>query len=125
MFDRLQQTLPVPPFTGWDFTDTPHATAKEKAEFANWLIRFVEAGCPRSRFHKTKYQRLSNLWGHIAHYNVHGFYDEWFENVDAQTEWCQYVVEQTSYWGTPAQDWSDVEQAIAAWLIQTGRAEKN
>ena len=72
------------------FTATQWSTAKEKAEFATWLIRFIEKGAPQSLFHKTKYRRLSNCFGHIAHYNVYGFYDEWFQHGTA--EWIKYII---------------------------------
>jgi hypothetical protein len=39
-----------------------------KAEFANKLCKFIAADFKETLFTKTLYSRLSNTFGHIAHY---------------------------------------------------------
>jgi len=61
-----------------DFIATQHSSASDKAKFANHFVRFVESGYRRTLFFKWFYTRLSMTFGHIAHYNIDGFYAEWF-----------------------------------------------
>lgn len=55
-------------FVPSEFTSTQWSTTAEKADFGNTLLRFIEAGCRPSMFTKKLYNRLSNTFGHIAHY---------------------------------------------------------
>jgi hypothetical protein len=109
----------IPP----DFTDAKFGTAAQKAEFANWLIRFIEKGFPLASFPKTKYQRLSNLFCHIAEYDRHGFHHVWFASADKQAAWCANVARFANPHGDPTSSWCDVEMAILEYLTATGRVE--
>jgi len=97
------------PFSESHFTPTQWSTAKEKADFGNWLVRFIESGVKRSLFPKTKYRRLSMCFSHIAHYNVQGFYSEWFEN--GPEKWIDYIIDRPIY-GDPSFTYSDVEREM-------------
>ena len=46
-----------------------------------WEI-FLRSGCSREKFTKPLYNHLINHCSFIAHYNIHGFYDTYFEHGD-------------------------------------------
>lgn len=104
-------------FTDQDFTATKFATAADKAKFANKMTRFILGNFQQSAFSKMIYQRISNMFGHIAHYDIHGFYFEWFEDKGKCIKWIENM---TSNWlvgmGDPKHTWSDVEKALVQWV---------
>jgi hypothetical protein len=105
-------------FTAAEFTATKFATAEEKAKIANKLTRFILGGFNQSSFSQAMYTRLSNMFGHIAHYNIHGFYETWFSGSKERFKWAEYVLAGGAYGcvGSPAHTWSDVEKALMAWM---------
>jgi len=112
-------------FRAEDFTPTKWATAEEKAKVANKLTRFILGGFQQGSFTKTIYKRLSNMFGHIAHYDIHGFYGTWFADVGSCRDWVEHV---TSGWlsgtGDPKFTWSDAEKALVQWLKDNHIAEQ-
>jgi hypothetical protein len=56
------------PFIASQFVPTEWSSAADKAAFGNTFLHFVESAWKRSLFTKGFYQRLSNCFGHIAHY---------------------------------------------------------
>ena len=112
-------------FRGEEFTPTKWATADEKAKIANKLTRFVLAGFQQASFTRAMYQRLSNMFGHIAHYDIHGFYGTWFADIRCCRDWAEHI---TSSWlsgiGDPAITWSDVEKALIQWAKDNRIAEQ-
>ena len=60
------------------FTPTQWETAKDKTAFANRFVRFVQGDFAERHFTEKFYQRLSNCFGHIAHYNRGGFFETFF-----------------------------------------------
>ncbi len=70
------------------FAPTQHDSAAAKARFANHYIRFVAAGFDRALFQHWFYRRLCMTFGHIAHTNLDGFYNTWFERTFDQ---CGFV----------------------------------
>jgi len=112
-------------FHAEDFTPTIWATAEEKAKFANKLTRFILEGFQQGSFTKRMYQRLSSMFGHIAHYDINGFYNTWFTDVKSCREWVGHV---TSSWlsgiGDPKFTWSDVEKALIQWIKDNQLAEQ-
>jgi hypothetical protein len=56
------------PFIASQFVPTEWSSAADKAAFGNTFLHFVESALKRSLFTKGFYQRLSNCFGHIAHY---------------------------------------------------------
>ncbi|MEO8714805.1 MAG: hypothetical protein ABI369_07320 [Acetobacteraceae bacterium] len=107
--------LTRPTFTEHDFIPTKFSTAAEKAWFANTLCRFIAEDCPRSRWTKRLYQRLSLTFGHIAHYDSLGFWAVFFETTAGKVSF----IEQTLSWpclGQPDHAYCDVERLIQARL---------
>lgn len=116
----------MPRFMPDQFTATQHSTTHDKAQFANRLTRFIESGFAPSHFTKPLYNRLSMTFGHIAHYNMAGFYCVWFVSPEDQLKWLEYVERGGAYGlnGDPEFTYSDVEKVIAEWVRASGRIEK-
>jgi hypothetical protein len=72
------RSLRIPRLTAADFTPTKFHTAEDKAWFANTLLKFLADDCPRSGFTVRLYVRLSNSFGHIAHYDRSNFFEHFF-----------------------------------------------
>ena len=56
------------PFDASQFVATEWNSAADKAAFGNTYLHFIESDWKQSLFTKSFYQRLSNCFGHIAHY---------------------------------------------------------
>ena len=100
-----------PVFMAADFTATKWDTSDDKAGFANGFCRFIAADFKVSLFTDKMYGRLSNSFGHIAHYNKSCFVAEFFTDLKGKLNF----IEQTMMWrsvGDPAWTYSDVEHAI-------------
>ncbi|MDE1905128.1 MAG: hypothetical protein KGH75_01575 [Rhodospirillales bacterium] len=111
-----------PPFTAAEFTPTQWDTAEAKADFANRLCKFIAADFKQTLFTKSVYRRLSNAFGHIAHYDLHGFYGTFFESSAGKIEFLDQTLHHRCY-GDPSYTFSDVERAIIARLRKTGLLE--
>ena len=61
------------------FTDAEFMTAKDKTLVLEDWERFLRHGLARARFTRRLYQHLHLHCGFIAHYNLQGFYSEYFE----------------------------------------------
>lgn len=109
-------------FKADDFTATKFYDGADKAKFANLLVRFAAGGFERTKFTKFLYQRLSNSFGHIAHFNIDGFYHEWFASDDRRLQWLRYAANGGAYGsvGSPAHTFCDVELAVARWILESG-----
>lgn len=101
------------PFTAEQFTPTQWDTAADKAKFANHFVRFVASGYKETLFYDWFYKRLSNTFGHIAHYDRIGFYNHFFRDKTAQL-YFMTATRQGGGYGDPAYTYSDVEKAIKA-----------
>lgn len=99
------------PFLPSEFTPTEWSTAADKAEFGNTLLHFIESEWKKTLFSKKFYNRLSNTFGHIAHYNIHGFYETWFTCDKDRLEFLQHLLS-WGCWGDPKFTYCDVERAI-------------
>jgi len=106
-------------FKASEFKDGKHYTAADKAKFANQYAKFAKGGFQRKDFPKWFYTRLSNCFGHIAHYNQEGFYATWFQSLDQQIKFIQQAVVYPCY-GQPEHTFCDVERALIAWLDEDG-----
>ncbi len=114
-------------FQGTDFTATKWNTAEDKARMANKLTRFILNGFPQGSFTKDMYKRLSTMFGHIAEYNISGFYSVWFETDAACLRWTENVTRGGLLGlvvGDPAWTWSDVEKAIQRWMAENHIVEQ-
>jgi hypothetical protein len=93
------------------FVSTSYQTAENKAWFANHLLEFIRADFVRAQFTKKFYQRLSNTFGHIAHFNLQGFWETFFESTVGKVEFLRQTLEYPCY-GYPEYTFSDVEKAV-------------
>jgi hypothetical protein len=110
-------------FSATAFTVTKFSSAEDKAKFANQFVAFVSAGCPQSKFPKWFYQRLCQMFQHIAHYNAHGFYEEWFSSAEKRRQFLERALSSPTY-GDPKWTWSDVERALQYWIQSSGIYER-
>jgi hypothetical protein len=106
-------------FRADQFTPTQWDTAEDKAKFANQFVKLVESGFVWHQFPKWFYKRLSMTFGHIAHFNQHGFYDAQFSGVARQLEFLVQTQTAGGY-GDPHFTYSDVELQLRAWVKAEG-----
>lgn len=107
--------------SGWD-----SGTPERKARFVNALIRFIDAGCPETRFTKALYDGLYNhgYFGFIAHYDRHGFYAEQFSTPERQARFFRDLMDdcRREYHQERPDIWTDVKRVLADHYDQ--RAER-
>jgi len=60
--------LPRPALAAGGFTATRWHSADEKARMGDAILAFIARGMPRSGWTMSLYNRLSNMFGFIAHY---------------------------------------------------------
>ena len=60
------------------FKDVEFFTAEDKYRTAKHFLRFVKNGFQRKDFNRRIYEHLHLHCGFIAHYNIDGFYQEYF-----------------------------------------------
>ncbi len=99
------------PFDASQFVATQWNSAADKASFGNMYLHFIESEWKRSLFTESFYQRLSNCFGHVAHYDIHGFYDTWFTRDKHRLGFLSNTLSWPC-WGDPTFTYSDVERAI-------------
>ena len=106
-------------FTPDQFTPTKWETAKDKAAFANRFVLFVQSDFSAQHFTDKFYRRLSNTFGHIAHFNRGGFWSEFFTTTADKVRFLEMTFQWPCF-GDPAWTYSDVERALQAWLQADG-----
>jgi hypothetical protein len=106
-------------FNASQFTPTQWDTAQDKAHFANQFVRFVHGQFAAKLFTDSFYRRLCQTFGHIAHYNRGGFWDEFFTSTKDIVRFLEQTVAHPCY-GDPAWTYSDVERALQSWLLLEG-----
>jgi hypothetical protein len=114
---------PANEFSPAMFTATKFSSREDKAKFANHFISFVSAGCHQSKFTRSFYSRLCRMFQHIAHYNILGFYEEWFSSADKRYCFLENALQSPAY-GRPEDTWSDVERALQSWIQSGGIFER-
>jgi hypothetical protein len=112
-----------PVFTAEDFTATKFQTAQDKADFANQFVKFVESDYSKSEFPKWFYTRLSNTFGHIAHYNHDVFYAEFFGSLEGRCRFAR-ITEIHKVYGDAVWTFSDAELAIQEWAKEYGMVSR-
>jgi len=116
------------PFNEADFTADAYGHGPaDKARVANQLVRLVRGNFRPTLFPGTLYQRLSLMFGHIAEYDRHGFYAVWLSSPAKRATWLRYVERGGAYGFHPehrTDTWGDVERAFAAWVRDSGEAER-
>lgn len=103
------------PFNANQFTATEFYDAEAKARFANALVEFILGGFSMEDFNKSLYQRLSNCFMHIAHYDREGFYTTWFDNPKQIRSWLERT-KNAQVFGDSKFTFSDVEKEIQSWI---------
>lgn len=109
--DKIVQVLRYPAPTDADFTPTRFTPAATKTWFAVHYLRFVSCDFPRHQFTQRFYAQLMHTSGHIAHYNIEGFWTEFFTSTRNKVEFLQQTLSHPGY-GQPNHTWSDVERLI-------------
>ena len=102
-------------FTADEFIPTAFSTAEDKAAFGNHFFRFIESEWKQTVFTKGFYNRLSMCFSHIAHYNLHEFYAEWFAEDARRLDFLRHTLAYPCYGGA-AYTFCDVERAIISEL---------
>ncbi|ACB97282.1 hypothetical protein [Beijerinckia indica] len=115
----IAKALRLPALEADLFQPTQWDSPADKAAFGNALLRFLAEDCPKEKFKKPFYQRLSNCFGHIAHYNVHGFYETFFTSTADKIEFLQQTLGYPC-WGDPAHTFSDLERVVVHRIAQSG-----
>ena len=112
-------------FTASQFTPTEWSTAEDKAKFVNHFVRFVKSDFKRTLFPHWFYTRLSMTFGHIAHYNIHGFYAEFFTKTEDKLDFLKKTVNPWhGFAGDPHYTYCDVEKELAKWVVESGLLEE-
>jgi hypothetical protein len=104
-------SMPKGPFLPSEFVSTKFSTAADKADFGNAFLHFIESGWKETLFTKTFYNRLSNTFGHIAHYNRPTFYSTWFTSDADRLRFLEQALEWPC-WGDAEFTFCDVERAL-------------
>lgn len=94
------------------FTNAEFMTIREKAiVLKNWE-RFLQHGMRMEHFTKRLYDYLHQQCGFIAHYNIHGFYGEYFTSgMDVERFFEQFLTNTTQYCGADP-DCNDLNVAM-------------
>jgi hypothetical protein len=109
-------------FTASQFTPTQWDSADDKAWFAIHFVKFVTSGFEQKHFTDRFYRRLSNTFGHIAHYNRHGFWVTYFTTTEDKLRFLEITLGHPCY-GDSEWTYSDVERALQSWLTDEGTVE--
>jgi hypothetical protein len=108
--------MTIPEFTPFSTVyPNGHGTSEDKRKFAEHFMNFVEGGYKRTKFTQNFYRRLSNTFGHIAHNDIDGFYQTWFESKAAQREFISHCLAYPCY-GSARFTFSDVEAFLKDWI---------
>ncbi|CAM2909951.1 hypothetical protein CFR75_12295 [Komagataeibacter xylinus] len=107
----LCERIRTPPLDPAFLKPTRWATVEEKAKLGNAMLRFIAEGMPAEKFTASLYERLSNMFGFIAHYDRHGFAQTWFDSAATRRDFLDQIVRHPC-WGDPGFVWSDVEREI-------------
>ena len=99
------------------YTATKWSTIADKEKFEKQFKKFVFNDFQMKHFPKWFYLRLTQCFGHIAHYNQAGFYDVFFHNSLGKINFLQQCVEYPQY-GDPECTFVDVEAVLRSWIQQ-------
>ncbi|VTZ23148.1 conserved hypothetical protein [Methylocella tundrae] len=115
----IVRSLTSPRLEAGAFTPTKWNSAEDKAMFGNSLLKFLANDFPRNAFTKRLYQRLSNTFGHIANYDLTGFFSTFFEDTAGKIDFLQQTL-QWPCWGDPEYTYCDVERVVQTRLRRSG-----
>ena len=100
-------------------TATAWASAEDKAKWGNAFLAFCAEGFPRSRFTRSFYTRLSMCFGHIAYYDLDGFWSYFFSTTAGRIDFLEQTIEYGCY-GSPAFTFCDVEKVLKRRVAESG-----
>jgi hypothetical protein len=80
-------------FTSDRFTPTQWEGADKKARFARQFVKLVQSGFAKAQFGNAFYARLALIFGHIAHYNLDGFYAEFFTTTVDKVRFLRHTLQ--------------------------------
>jgi hypothetical protein len=107
----VSRALTLPQLEATEFHPTKWDSAEQKAQFGNKLLKFIADDFPRHSFTKQIYNRLHLTFGHIAHYNLEGFYSTFFETTSTKVEFIEQTIAWPC-WGDTDDTYCDVERAV-------------
>jgi hypothetical protein len=110
-------------FSAEQFTPTEWNTAQDKADFANHFVRFVESGFSVAEFSPEFYNRLSQTFGHIAHFDRGTFFKKFFTSSADKVRFLRQAVDHESF-GDAQFTFCDVERVLREWIIQSKTMER-
>lgn len=113
----IVRALREPTLTAADFTPMTFTPADTKAWFGNHFLRFVSSDFPKHQFTLRFYRQVVNTFGHIAHYDVGGYWAEFFTTAAGKVEFIDQTLRYPCY-GDATHTFSDVEHEIARRLRQ-------
>ena len=116
--DMICSTEPAIIFPPEHFHATPHRTAEDKAEFANELVRFMEAGFRPESFSPILYNTLCGLFRFQPALSSESFADLHFSSAQRRLAFMRQIAMHTPV-GEPDSTMSDVERIVRAWTVQT------
>lgn len=108
---------PGPAFTAAQIPEADERSlGMSNLEFANHFARFVLAEFDRKLFTKKFYRELHNRFAHIAHHDIHGFYETWFTCSAERVAFLRHtlgIAEDGSRYFFP---YDGTERAIQRWV---------
>jgi len=96
------------------YTATKFDTVEDKKKFEDQFKKFIKNDFQFKHFPKWFYIRLSMTFGHIAHYDQHGFFNTFFVSQEGKQEFINCTRNYPCY-GDPAFTYSDVERVLVSW----------
>jgi hypothetical protein len=108
--------MPKGPFVATQFVPTEWNSAADKAAFGNTFLHFIESEWKQTLFTKGFYRRLSNCFGHIAHYDMYGFYGTWFACDKDRLAFLKNAKRWPCH-GDPKFTFSDVERVLRQQIL--------
>ena len=97
--------------------DSQFMSARDKEKVLNQWETFLKYGCQREHFTKPLYTHLIMHCDFIAHYDIHGFYAEYFERGDDSVRFlsqfdfkkgCQSIEYGGSRWCQNGSEYGDI-----------------
>lgn len=105
------RALRLPEPTETDFTPTRFQPVSSKVWFTRHYLRFVSSSFPRHGFTGRFYGQLMHTFGMVAHFDLAGFWAEYFTSTRNTVEFLEETVSYPCY-GQPGHTWCDVERFI-------------
>ena len=96
----------------YNFTDVKFLTARAKKLILKSWISFLKSGLKREKFTKRLYEHLHLHCGFIAHYDINGFYETYFNGdyEDKQRFFTNFEGDGYHY----TDEYTDINQAMAS-----------